>query len=100
MGCRLNDTLAPDFPFTNLFYGDVAESVGDGPYTARDVWDGTTILDAVYAYDTVLDMVERTDEDEDEDGDEDEDMKIAGMVVGLVIAGLLMIAFAVYVRIQ
>jgi len=58
---RLNDTLTPDYPFEYLFYGEMAELLGDGPYTARDIWDGTTFVDAVYVFDTVLDMVRPED---------------------------------------
>ena len=66
--CRLNDTLAPDAPFTYLFGDGMQEILGDGPYTARDLWDGTTFMDSPYVYDSVLNLIgngiERVDDDD------------------------------------
>ena len=61
---RLDDTIAPDYPFEYLFYDDMVDLLGNGPYTTRDIWDGTTFVDAVYVYDTVLNMVQPDDDDE------------------------------------
>merc|ERR1719242_595198 len=70
--CRLNDTLAPDAPFTYLFGDEMQEILGDGPYTARDLWDGTTFRDSPYVYDSVLNLIENGTARED-DGDDDGD---------------------------
>ena len=51
--------------FTTLLFG--VDGIGDGPYTVRDIWDGTSIVDAVYVYDTVLDLIHRSDDEGDSD---------------------------------
>merc|ERR1711997_176780 len=62
--CRLDDIVAPDFPFEHLFRDEMADVLGAGPYTARDIWDGTTFVDAPYVYDSVLNMISREIEDD------------------------------------
>lgn len=93
--CRLNDTISPDYPFENLFYDDIADLLGDGPYTARDIWDGTTFLDAVYVYDTVLNMVDDStpysndDTNADEDSMTEKDVNISTdviIIIGVIVA--------------
>merc|ERR1712129_324688 len=64
-GINLDDVMAPDVPFTSLLFG--VDSIGDGPYTVREIWDGTSIVDAVYTYDTVLDLIHRSDDEGDSD---------------------------------
>merc|ERR1712154_401186 len=61
-GLNLDDVVSPEAPFTKLLFAK--DSIGDGPYTIRDIWDGTNIVDAVYTYDTVLDLIQKTEEDE------------------------------------
>ena len=95
---RLDDTMAPDYPFEHLFYDEMAELLGDGPYTTRDIWDGTSFLNAPYVYDSVLNMVYQntTSDDDDDDDDEtesetdassdDDDKKNVTVIVIVVIA--------------
>jgi len=70
-GFRLDDVLSANFPFTGLFTEE--SGIGDGPYTARDIWDGTTILDAEYVYDTVLDLIVRDDSSDSESVSDSDD---------------------------
>merc|ERR1712241_664164 len=45
---------SPDVPFYHLFDD---EDVSLIPYTARDIWDGTTFMDSPYVYDSVLNLI-------------------------------------------
>ena len=56
-GVRLNDTISPDAAFYNLFNSNDDVDLGDGPYTIRNIFDGTTFLTAQYTYDTILELI-------------------------------------------
>ena len=62
-GINLDDVVSWEVPFVDLQFDEQLE-IGEGPYTARDIWTGTTFLGATYAYDTVLDLIEPDDEDQ------------------------------------
>jgi len=64
-GVNLDDVISPEAPFTKLLFAD--DSIGDGPYTIRDIWDGTSIVDAVYTYDTIVELT-HNEEYENESG--------------------------------
>lgn len=61
-GINLNDIIAPEAPFTKLLFDDNLD-IGDGPYTIKDIWDGTSIINASYTYDTILGLIQKTTTD-------------------------------------
>lgn len=71
-GINLDDVVSDEYPFENVF--NVYENDGNidydlyengngnpGPYTFRDIFDRTTVLNAPFTFDTVLDLIARDD---------------------------------------
>ena len=78
------------YAFDYLFYDEMAEELGDGPYTVADILDGTSFVNAPYVYDSVLNMVYR-------EIDNTPDADPYGLNVGAVEAAMLIIFFVIII---
>ena len=56
VGANLHDVISPEAPFVNIFDEDRFNK--SKPLTIKDVYDGTTFLDAPYVYDTILELIQ------------------------------------------
>ena len=70
-GGNLEDVMSEYDPFRDIFY----QQFGDkGPYSAKDIFDYTTFLNAEYTYDTILELFRTCNYTENEENEDDGEM--------------------------